>query len=150
MRMRPIPRSVRAAALALVIVASAGSSAAKGLCIHTTQGGGYTFVLKKASAKPGAYGTTSGYAVPDFATGFFVPVSASFLATGPGLGLGITRYAVSVSANSGAGGSYSTVFHNIDDDNDRAWEMNSNGTITIHPVANVTIVDCKNVPVPPR
>jgi hypothetical protein len=143
-------RFVRAAALAAAIVATAGASAAKDLCVHTTAGIGYTFVLKKAATKAGAFGTVSGYAVPDGFTDLFIPISASFFAFEPGIGIGITRYAMSVSPNTGAGGSYQTAFHNIDDNNDRAWEMTSDGDVTIHPVAAIEFVDCATVPVPPR
>lgn len=149
LRRSPHLRRLAAAAATLLVLPS--GALAKDLCIHTTAADNLIFVLKKASLKSGAHGSASGYAVTiPPGSPLFVPISASFVSIAGGLSAGITRYSTSIGESGSAGSGYSTHFHNIAGDQDRSWSMNSNGVVTIHPIADVEIVDCKSVPRPPR
>jgi hypothetical protein len=136
-------------ALAMPSAALAGN-----VCVRTDALGGWTFVLKKASLKPGASGAASGYAIRD--DGFASPISAGFVVFESTIHVGITRYGTGLNVNSGSGGtSYTSTFHqlqaNLRDSSgsDWSWTREINGTIT-NTSGDAALVDCKTVPAIPK
>jgi hypothetical protein len=131
------------------------AAAAKDVCVHTTADGGWTFVLKKGSLKPGASGAVSGYGISD--SGFVSPISGGYLVTPDILGVGVTLYGLSIDVG-GAGRSVNaaSAFHQLeafldgtlDQTGGWFWRRLSNDTIT-DGNGDAQLVDCATVPAVP-
>lgn len=138
----------------LMALAMSSGALAANVCVHSDALGGWTFVLKKASLKPGASGAASGYAIRD--DGFASPISAGFVVFESTIHIGITRYGTGLNINSGSGGTtYTSTFHQLQADlgdssgADWSWTREANGTIT-NTSGNAALIDCKTVPAIPK
>jgi hypothetical protein len=125
------------------------------LCIHTTAGTGWTFVLQKVKRKAGRAGAVSGYAVQDGIPSF-VPISGGWMVFADRVTAGITRYNSSVSATGSMGISSLTSFHQITVPLasgaiglDREWTRTPVAT-TVSGDGETTIVECSGVPKVPK
>jgi hypothetical protein len=141
------------AGIALVL-AMPGAALAKTVCIHSTALGGWTFVLKGASLKPGSSGAASGYAIRD--DGFANPISGGFVVFESSIHAGISSYATGLNVNNGTGGATSsTTFHQLavsltgGPGSDWSWTGTGSGMLT-NASGNATLVDCKIVPAIPK
>ena len=144
-------RSIGPVFFALGALLAAGAASAKDTCVHTTARGGWTFVLKKASLKPGAAGAVSGFAVSD--DGAASPISGGYLVSSDLLLLGVTLYGtdVEVVANT----SHSSTFHqlvafvsgNVAPGNDASWAREEDNSVT-EATGDAQVVDCAGLAVP--
>jgi hypothetical protein len=154
MRLRALLRVGAALGLAAGVVGSGAQAAfAKDLCVHTTAGGGWTFVLKKASTRHGATGAVNGFALSDSDGGVVIPISGTYLAAYGALAVGITRFGISIVTNGASGSSFETTFHQIDlavgaTGDDRSWTRNFDGTTTSNALGTSSIVACPALPPP--
>lgn len=142
-----------AAGMALALSAPC-AALAKSVCIHTIAAGGWTFVLRDASLRPGSSGAASGYAVRD--DGLATPISGGFVVIASSFHAGITQYSTGLNVRNGGGGStYRTAFHQVATridgglGSDYAWTGEPGFGIT-GTSGNATLVDCTTVPPIPR
>jgi len=144
-------RSIGPVCLALGTLLVAGAAAAKDTCVHTTARGGWTFVLKKASLKPGSSGAVSGYALSD--EGAASPISGGYVVVSDLLLLGVTLYGTA--AEVAATIDHSSTFHQLatfvsgggGSGNDASWTREENNTVT-EATGDAQVVDCAGLAVP--
>jgi hypothetical protein len=148
-----LTRGLVGAGMALALTMP-GAALAKTVCIHSTAVGGWTFVLKGASLKPGSSGAASGYAVRD--DGLAAAISGGFAVFETSMHVGITRYDTGLNVNNGTGGAGpSTTFHQLAVGltgglgQDWSWTGTGSGPIA-NPSGSATLIDCHAVPAIPR
>lgn len=151
---------MRVATLCLLALVQAAlifpaAALAKDLCVHTTARGGWTFVLKKASPKPGNSGAVSGHAIGDAGTA--APISGGYVVSPNLLQLGITLYGTVLTLTSGTSTDTTTTFHQLVatldgmtlSGFDLSWTREVNATITTA-TGDTQLVDCAAVPTIPK
>lgn len=148
-----LKRPLIGSGLALALWAP-GAAFAKTVCIHSTAGPGWTFVLRDASLRPGSSGAASGYAIRD--DGLATPMSGGFVVFPNTILAGITQYFTGLNVNNGGGGTTSvTSFHQLSARTDGGagsdWAWTGEPGIGLTATSgNARIVDCGTVPAIPK